>query len=48
MATIIEIMQLKAKSAIGDPYALYLLGQNYLFVSYRENDIDFCAGLLHV
>ena len=31
MATKLEIIQLKAKSAIGDPYALYLLGQNYLF-----------------
>ena len=31
MATKLEIMQLKAKSAIGDPQALYLLGQNYLF-----------------
>ena len=33
MATKLEIMQLKAKSAIGDPQALYLLGQNYLFGS---------------
>lgn len=31
MATKLEIMQLKAKSAIGVPYALYLFGQNYLF-----------------
>ena len=31
MATKLEIIQLKAKCAMGEPYALYLLGQNYLF-----------------